>query len=200
MGCCVLESGDTPAVIPVRKLMFCTAQPLRLMQEDTAMARPKQSRSKRDMSPTHPGAAAIDIGATMHVAAVGPQQDRQPVRSFGTFTGDLHRLADWFKYCGVRTIAMESTGVYWIPIFEILDQRSFEVVLVNARDAKHVPGRKTDISDAQWLQRLHEYGLLRASFQPKGEIAILRSYLRQRERLLDYAAATSSTCRRRSPK
>jgi transposase len=153
------------------------------------MARPKQSRARRDISPTHQGAAGIDIGATMHVAAVGPEQDPEPVRGFGTFTGDLHRLADWFKHCGVRTVAMESTGVYWIPIFEILDQRGFEVVLVNARDAKHVPGRKTDISDAQWLQRLHEYGLLRASFQPKGEIAILRSYLRQRERLLDYAAS-----------
>jgi transposase len=153
------------------------------------MARPKPSRARRDISPTHQGAAGIDIGATMHVAAVGPEQDPEPVRGFGTFTGDLHRLADWFKHCGVRTVAMESTGVYWIPIFEILDQRGFEVVLVNARDAKHVPGRKTDISDAQWLQRLHEYGLLRASFQPKGEIAILRSYLRQRERLLDYAAS-----------
>jgi transposase len=153
------------------------------------MARPTPSRARRDISPTHQGAAGIDIGATMHVAAVGPEQDPEPVRGFGTFTGDLHRLADWFKHCGVRTVAMESTGVYWIPIFEILDQRGFEVVLVNARDAKHVPGRKTDISDAQWLQRLHEYGLLRASFQPKGEIAILRSYLRQRERLLDYAAS-----------
>jgi len=111
------------------------------------------------------------------------------VRSFGTFTGDLHRLADWFQQCGVRTVAMESTGVYWIPAFEILDQRGFEVILVNARDAKHVPGRKTDISDAQWLQRLHEYGLLRASFRLKGEVAVLRGYLRQRERLLDYAGS-----------
>jgi transposase len=153
------------------------------------MARIKQSRPRRDISPTHPAAAAIDIGATMHVAAVGPGQDPEPVRSFGTFTGDLQRLADWFERCGVRTVAMESTGVYWIPAFELLDQRGFEVVLVNARDAKHVPGRKTDISDAQWLQRLHEYGLLRASFRPRGEVATLRSYLRQRERLLDYAAA-----------
>jgi transposase len=111
------------------------------------------------------------------------------VRTFGTFTGDLQRLADWFERCGVRTVAMESTGVYWIPVYEILEQRGFEVVLVNARDAKHVPGRKTDVSDAQWLQRLHEYGLLRASFRPKGELAALRAYLRQRERLLDYAAS-----------
>src|SRR5664280_1962767 len=126
----------------------------------------------------------------MHVAAVPPDRDpSEPVRTFGTCTSDLQRLADWFERCRVRTIAMESTGVYWIPAYEILEQRGFEVVLVNARDAKHVPGRKTDVSDAQWLQRLHEYGLLRASFRPKGELAALRAYLRQRERLLDYAAA-----------
>jgi transposase len=125
----------------------------------------------------------------MHMAAVGPVCDPEPVRSFGTFTGDLHRLADWFAACGVKTVVMESTGVYWIPIYDILDQRGFEVLLVNARDAKHVPGRKTDVSDAQWLQRLHTYGLLRGSFHPKGEIAVLRAYLRQRERLLDYAAS-----------
>src|SRR5829696_1527897 len=153
------------------------------------MARAKRSRPDRDISPTHPNAAAIDIGARMHVAAVAPDRDAEPVRSFGTFTGDLHRLADWLERCGVRTVAMESTGVYWIPVFEVLDQRGFDVVLVNARDAKHVPGRKTDVSDAQWLRRLHEYGLLRASFQPRGEVAALRAYLRQRERLLDYAAA-----------
>ena len=153
------------------------------------MAKAKQSRSSRDITLTHPRAAAIDIGATMHVAAVEPDRDSDPVRSFGTFTGDLQRLADWFEQCGVRTVAMESTGVYWIPAFEILDQRGIEVVLVNARDAKHVPGRKTDISDAQWLQRLHAYGLLRASFRPKGDVATLRAYLRQRERLLDYAAS-----------
>ena len=153
------------------------------------MSGTQKARRKRDISPTHPHAAAIDIGATLHVAAVGPDQDPEPVRSFGTFTGDLHRLADWFQQCGVRTVAMESTGVYWIPAFEILDQRGFDVILVNARDAKHVPGRKTDISDAQWLRRLHEYGLLRASFRLKGEVAVLRDYLRQRERLLDYAGS-----------
>jgi len=98
-------------------------------------------------------------------------------------------MADWFERCGVRTVAMESTGVYWIPAYEVLEQRGFAVVLVNARDAKHVPGRKTDVSDAQWLQRLHEYGLLRASFRPDAGIAALRDYLRQRERLLDYAAS-----------
>jgi transposase len=153
------------------------------------MARAKRSRPDRDIIPTHPNAAIIDIGAKMHVAAVAPDRDAQPVRSFGTFTGGLHRLADWLERCGVHTVAMEPTGVYWIPVFEILDQRGFDVMLVNARDAKHVPGRKTDVSDAQWLRQLHEYGLLRASFRPKGEVATLRAYLRQRERLLDYAAS-----------
>ena len=153
------------------------------------MTKSKRSHPERDISPTHRDAAAIDIGAKMHVAAVPPDRDTEPVRSFGTFTGDLQRLADWFERCGVRTIAMESTGVYWIPVYEILEQRGFEVMLVNARDAKHVPGRKTDVSDAQWLRQLHEYGLLRPSFRPKGELAALRAYLRQRERLLDYAAS-----------
>lgn len=143
----------------------------------------------RGMSPVHPRAAAIDVGAKMHVAAVGPDRASEPVRTFGTFTDDLNRLADWLEECGIETVAMESTGVYWIPVFEILEQRGFEVVLVNARDAKHVPGRKTDVSDAQWLQRLHEFGLLRASFFPKGEIAALRAYLRQRERLVELSAS-----------
>src|SRR3954462_4260494 len=153
------------------------------------MAQIKRSNRRRDLSPVHPDAAAIDIGATMHVTAVSPDRDPEPVRTFGTVTSELHRLADWFEKCGIKTIAMESTGVYWIPAYEILEQRGFEVVLVNARDAKHVPGRKSDVSDAQWLQRLHEYGLLRGSFRPQGEIAALRAYLRQRERLLDYAAS-----------
>src|ERR1700712_2259682 len=153
------------------------------------MSQTKKSDRSHNLSPVHSGAAAIDIGATMHVAAVGPDRDEQPVRTFRTFTDDLRRLADWFAGCGIKTIVMESTGGYWIPVFEILEQRGFEVMVVNARDAKHVPGRKTDVSDAQWLQRLHEYGLLRASFRPQAEIAGLRAYLRQRERLLDYAAS-----------
>lgn len=151
----------------------------------------KRSKPKidRKMPMVHPNAAAIDVGATMHMAAVRPDRTPEPVRSFGTFTTDLHRLVEWFKECGVETVVMESTSVYWIPIFELLDAHGFTVLLVNARDAKHVPGRKTDVSDAQWLQRLHSYGLLRASFRPKGQISELRAYLRQRERLLEYAAS-----------
>src|SRR6202051_1868437 len=152
---------------------------------------PKRSKSRNagKMPMVHPNAAAIDVGATMHMAAVRADRAPEPVRSFGTFTADLHRLVDWFSECGVGTVVMESTSVYWIPVFELLDARGFTVFLVNARDAKHVPGRKTDVSDAQWLQRLHSYGLLRASFRPKGRIAELRAYVRQRERLLEYAAS-----------
>jgi transposase len=138
---------------------------------------PKRSKSRNGgkMPMMHPNAAAIDVGATMHMAAVRADRAPEPVRSFGTFTADLHRLVDWFTECGVETVVMESTSVYWIPIFELLDARGFTVFLVNARDAKHVPGRKTDVSDAQWLQRLHSFGLLRASFRPKGQIAELAS-------------------------
>jgi len=119
----------------------------------------KRSKTKVEhtMPVMHPNAAAIDVGATMHMAAVRADCTPEPVRSFGTFTTDLHRLVDWFTECGVETVVMESTSVYWIPIFELLDARGFTVFLVNARDAKHVPGRKTDVSDAQWLQRLHSH-------------------------------------------
>jgi transposase len=137
----------------------------------------------------HRHAAGIDVGATFHVVAVPPDSDAEPVRTFSSFTGDLYRLADWLKSVGVTTLAMESTGVYWIPVYEILESRGFEVLLVNARDVKHVPGRKTDVKDAQWIQRLHEHGLLRGSFRPQEEIAALRGYLRHRERLVEYAAS-----------
>ena len=133
------------------------------------MARRKRQSSRRrirELPVVHRCAAGIDVGSTFHVVAVPPEHD-DPVQSFQSFTGDLHSLADWLHECGVTTIAMESTGVYWIPVFEILESRGFEVLLVNARDAKNVPGRKTDVNDAQWLQQLHTFGLLRASFRPR---------------------------------
>jgi transposase len=166
------------AVMPFGNLIFwhSPVPPFENRTGELITSGTKNAPPQRDISPTHKNAAAVGIGATMHVTAVGPDKASEPVRSFGTFTGDLHRLADWFEQCDARTIAMESMGVYWIPVFEILDQRGFEVILVNARDAKHVPGRKTDIGDAQWRQRLHEYGLLRASFRLKGEVAIIRAY------------------------
>jgi len=148
-----------------------------------------RSKSKSTLVPIHRNAAGLDVGATFHVVAVPPDRDPAPVRSFKSFTGDLHALADWLKSVGITTVAMESTGVYWVPVFEILEARGFEVLLVNARDAKNVPGRKTDVNDAQWLQQLHEYGLLRGSFRPRDGIARLRALLRHRERVVEYAAS-----------
>ena len=116
-------------------------------------------------------AAGIDCGSEAHYVAVPSERDPEPVRSFRTFTGDLRQLADWLGACKIKTVAMESTGVYWIPIFEILEERGFEVVLVNARHVKNVPGRKTDVVDCQWIQELHSVGLLRGSFRPAAEIA-----------------------------
>ena len=144
---------------------------------------------RSDFSVVHPHAAGIDIGSTFHVVAVSPEHAPTPVRKFQSFTTDLHRLSQWLREAGVTSVAMESTGVYWIPVFEILEADGFEVILVNAREVKQVPGRKTDYNDAQWLQKLHQFGLLRASFRPSEHIASLRAYLRHRERLIEYAAA-----------
>jgi transposase len=149
----------------------------------------KTTADQQGLKLVNPSAAAIDIGSTMHMAAVNPDSSELPIRAFGTFTQDLHKLAEWFQSCGVTSVVMESTGVYWIPAFEILEQHGFEVILVNARYAKNVPGRKTDVSDAGWLRQLHSYGLLRGSFRPEAQITTLRAYLRQRERLVEYAAA-----------
>jgi transposase len=129
------------------------------------------------------------VGSTFHVVAVPPDLSAEPVQTFQSFTGDLYRLADWLVEIGVTTVAMESTGIYWIPVFDILAAHGLAVLLVNARHVKHVPGRKTDVNDAQWLQQLHQYGLLRGSFHPAQECAALRAYLRHRERLLEYAAS-----------
>jgi len=149
----------------------------------------KSTKAPTTLSPVHRRAAGIDIGSTFHVAAVPSDVDEEPVRSFRSFTSDLNRLADWLVQVGITTVAMESTSIYWVPVFEILEARGLEVVLVNARDAKNVPGRKTDVNDAQWIQQLHTYGLLRASFRPRAAIVALRAYLRHRERMLEYAAA-----------
>ena len=137
----------------------------------------------------HERAAGIDIGSRFHVVAVSPDLSDEPVRTFQAFTGDLQRMADWLVDIGIQTVAMESTGVYWVAAYEVLEARGIAVILANAREARAVPGRKSDVNDAQWLQRLHACGLLRASFRPGRDIAALRAYLRSRERHLDYAAA-----------
>jgi transposase len=134
-------------------------------------------------------AAGIDIGSRSHFVAVPEGTDDQPVREFSTFTDDLERLAKWLISCGVTTVAMESTGIYWIPVFEILEYHGLEVRLVNARHVKNVPGRKSDVLDCQWLQQLHTYGLLRGAFRPADQVCTLRAYVRQRSTLVRSASA-----------
>ncbi|MGH9351893.1 MAG: IS110 family transposase, partial [Terriglobia bacterium] len=132
----------------------------------------------------HPDAAGIDIGNESHYAAVPSSRDRQPVRRFGCTTVELKELAAWLKQCGIRTVGLQSTGVYWIPVYDILEEAGFEVYLVNARDTKNLPGRKSDVQESQWLMKLHTYGLLRKSFRPPQEIRTMRTYWRQRNDLV----------------
>jgi transposase len=130
-------------------------------------------------------AAGIDIGSASHFVAIPEGRDEVTVREFKSFTADLYELADWLERCGIKTVAMESTGIYWIPLFEILEARGFEVRLVNPRHLKNVPGRKSDVLDCQWLQQLHTFGLLLGSFRPEQQICELRSYTRQRDGLVE---------------
>jgi transposase len=153
------------------------------------MANKRKSRKGTAMLPIlHADAAGIDIGATEIYVAVPADRDHDPVRAFETFTEDLMKLADWLQECRVCTVAMESTGVYWIPLMQILESRGLEVYLVNARYAKNVPGRKTDVADCQWLQYLHSVGLLKASFRPGPDVCAVRSLLRHRESLVQLAS------------
>ena len=133
-------------------------------------------------------AAGIDIGSAEHYVAVPEDRDERPVRVFTCFTPDLHRMAQWLKGCGIETVAMESTGVYWMPVWQVLGRYGLEVKLVNARHVKNVPGRKTDILDCQWLQELHTYGLLSGAFLPDQETSVLRSYWRHRAELVESCA------------
>jgi transposase len=125
-----------------------------------------QRRSRARLKVVSLGSAGIDIGSRFHIVAIPAELDDEPDRKFSSFTSDLKSMARWLLAIGITTVAMESTGIYWVPLYEILVGHGIEVFLVNARHAKNVPGRKTDISDAQWLQQFHSYGLLRASFQP----------------------------------
>ncbi len=154
------------------------------------MARNNKSKQRtkpvRALKTIQPDAAGIDLGSREHWVAGPPLDDNTPnVQRFGTTTPELLRLADWLKEQEVKTVAMESTGVYWIPLFEILDSRGYEVILANARQVSHVPGRKTDMLDCQWLQLLHACGLLRGSFRPSDEICRLRALLRERNSMVD---------------
>jgi transposase len=150
---------------------------------------PKKRQNREVKMPVlRPDAAGIDIGAEEIFVAVPSDRDSQPIRRFATFTQDLNALADWLTACEIRTVAMESTGVYWIPLHQILESRGFEVYLVNAQYVRNVPGRKSDVSDCQWIQYLHSVGLLRASFRPPAEICAIRSLWRHRESLIQMAS------------
>lgn len=174
--------------------MAATRQPMNRTQ------RKELARQLRSDAPglevLHPNAAGIDVGNNAHYVAVRPDRDPQSVRRFECFTADLHSLADWLHQCGVTTVAMQSTGVYWIPLYEVLDARGFDVYLVNARYTRNLPGRKTDVQESQWLLKLHTYGLLSNSFHPTADIRMLRIYWRQRG---DHVSAIS-TCIQRMQK
>src|SRR6267154_1009772 len=128
----------------------------------------------------HPDAAGIDIGNESHYAAVPPSRDSQPVREFRCTTAELKAMAAWLQQCRIRTVAMQSTGVYWVAVYDILEEAGLEAYLVNARDTKNLPGHKSDVQESQWLLKLHTYGLLNNSFQPTAEIRVARTYWRQR--------------------
>ena len=132
------------------------------------------------LSVVHPDAAGIDIGCNEHYVAVTPGRDSEPVKSFGCFTADLEQMADWLHSCGVKSIVMQSTGFYWIPVYDLLEKHGFEVWLVNARETRNPPGRKSDVQESQWLLKLHTYGLLRPSFRPSEQIREVRTYWRTR--------------------
>jgi len=158
----------------------------------------KQRRElERKLSAEDPGleivnrnVAGIDVGNESHFVAVAPGRDAQPVQEFGSWTADLERMADWLKACGIETVVMQSTGVYWIALFDVLEARGFEICLANARHTKNLPGRKSDVQESQWLLKLHTYGLLRNSFRPPDEIRALRSLWRLRDRHVKEAART----------
>jgi transposase len=151
--------------------------------------RPRKMKLPKHLQHINPYAAGIDIGCRSHFVAVPEGSCEKPVREFSSFTDDLQQMADWLLDCGVTSVVMESTGVYWIPVFEILESRGLEVRLVNARHVKNVPGRKSDVLDCQWLQRLHSYGLLEGAFRPAEHVCTLRAYVRQRMNLVRYAAS-----------
>ena len=148
------------------------------------MSRKKRNHKGGFLHVVHPDCAGIDIGGSFHMVAVSPERDEEPVRKFEAFTDALGQLADWLESCSVKVVAMESTGVYWIPLYEILDRRGFEVHLTNPRATKQVSGRKSDVRDCEWIWQLMSYGLLPSAFRPTDEICVLRSYTRQRSMLI----------------
>ena len=146
---------------------------------------PRKNRRTQRLSVVNPDCAGIDIGKDRHFVAVDPARSSEPVRAFDAFTRDLEAMAAWLSSCGVKKVAMESTSVYWIPVYEVLDRCGFEVMLVPPRMTKQIAGRKSDVLDCQWIWQLLSYGLLRGAFRPGDAICPLRSYVRQMKRLTE---------------
>jgi transposase len=188
-------TGPNSILIPIEEKKMSAEKPLRNRKERKELTRRLQSENP-GLEVVHPDAAGIDVGNEAHYVAVRPDRDAESVRKFECFTADLYRLAAWLKKCKVKTIVMQSTGVYWIPLFDIMEEQGFEVYLVNARHTKSLPGRKSDVQESQWLLKLHTYGLLSNSFQPPSEIRTLRTYWRQRAEHV----AGASTCIQRMQK
>jgi len=197
-----LCKGRRPGRAELNSLWKISMKPKRVESNKKASRRPtpnnwhKMNRKQRremtrkiqsedlSLEVVHPDAAGIDIGNESHYVAVPPTRDSQPVRRFGCTTSELKGMAVWLKQCAIRTIALQSTGVYWIAVYDILEEAGFEVYLVNARETKNLPGRKSDVQESQWLMKLHTYGLLRNSFRPSQEIRTMRTYWRQRNDLV----------------
>ena len=155
-----------------------------MAKKNTTRAKSKSKAGKNILEQINPNAAGIDVGANFHLVAIPEERAEEHIGKFGPFTSDLQKMADWLIEQHITSVVMESTGVYWIPVFQILESRGLEVKLVNAAHVKNLPGRKSDVSDCQWLQQLHTFGLLNGSFRPKDQVCVLRSFLRLRDNLV----------------
>jgi transposase len=147
-------------------------------------------RMPRNLEVVNPDAAGIDLGSAIHYVSVPDDRCEEPIRHFGCYTPDLQAMAKWLLECGVTTVVMESTGVYWTPVFRVLEQQGLEVLLVNPKHVKYVPGRKTDVADCQWLRQLHTFGLLKGAFVPPNEVAEMRALWRHRKNLVEHKSRT----------
>jgi len=167
-----------------KKSIFERLQNGQLNRQERKELQRKMDADSPELMVVHPDAAGIDIGGSSHFASVPADRDQAPVREFGTWTADLQKMAKWLRSCGIKTVAMQSTGVYWIPVYDMLVEEGLEVFLVNARATKNLPGRKSDVQECQWVRKLHMYGLLRKSFRPAEQIRRVRTLWRLRDRVV----------------
>jgi len=171
-----------------KKSIFERLQSNRMNRQQRKELQRQFDTGSPELTIVHPDAAAIDIGSASHFVSVPPDRDQEPVREFGSWTADVRRAARWLKACGIKTVAIQSTGVYWIPVHDVLEEEGLEAYLVNARGTKNLPGRKSDVQECEWVRKLHTYGLLRKSFLPPEEIRAVRTIWRLRDRVLKDAA------------